>query len=143
MKNRINFGIVVILLLLFSGCWAPKTILTTANITQPVLVGKVKTIGGKPIENSTLQVDTTFTATLQNSMYYYSAVYVYGHSIISQGSNLLDKQLLPLSDETSAMIVADQIRFKAVSGYWLFALYSANKGWIEGKKYTNKSNEPK
>jgi hypothetical protein len=142
MKKRFSFGTIVILLLIFSGCWAPKSIMTTANITQPVLVGKVKTIGGGPVENSELVGSNNFSALLQNSTYFYSAGYYYGSEVITQGSNLLDKQLLPLTastpDDTSSMIIANQIRFNVASGYWLFALYSGNKGWIDGAKYDNK-----
>lgn len=146
MKNYINVGVIVFLLFLFSGCWAPKTILTTSNITQPVLVGKVKTIGGEPIENSILTASDSISASLTNSIFYYSTLYFYGYSNVFQGSNLIDTQLLPFIEKTpndpSAMLIANKIRFKAAGGYWLVALYSANKGWIDIKKY-NKPNEIK
>jgi hypothetical protein len=135
MIKAIIFGAMMFTLFVFTGCWAPKSILTTANITQPVLVGKVKTIGGKPIENYDLKKEIPFNEPIENSRYFYTAIYYEGHGFTEQGSNLLDEKLLPLSDETSAMIIVDSIRFKVFSGYWFFAFRSANHGWLQGAKY--------
>jgi hypothetical protein len=147
MNKLTIFGISIVLILIISGCWAHKSIMTAENITQPVLVGKVKIIGGKPIENSTLRSESHFSVGIVNSDYYYSSGYVSGSKIITQGSNLVDTQLLPFTDETqndsTAMIIADQIRFNVASGYWLFVLYSGNKGYIEGAKYYGKLNKIK
>jgi len=143
MKKGISLVILLVILLLFSGCWPRKTIMTAANITQPVLVGNVKTIGGNPIDNSDLQAVKPFSAKLENSSYVYAAVYFYGYQTLTEGSNLIDKQLLPIADDPSTLIIVDQIRFNVVGGYWLFVLYYANKGWIEGTKYKYISNEHK
>jgi hypothetical protein len=142
MKKVINIGILAMLATLLSGCWAPKCVMTTANITQPVLVGKVETIKGKPLANNSLDSISKFSATIKNSIFIYSTAYYYGHRIENQGSSLLDKQFLPLTDNNSeGKIVADQIRFNSGGGYWLFALYSVSQGWIEGKKYRLNSNK--
>jgi hypothetical protein len=145
MKKIIKYVIYVFLLFLFTRCLISKSTLTAANITEPVLVGKVKTIGGEPIENSSLQQGVKFNASLTNSWYVITSGYSSVDRSTSQGSNQIDEQLLSISDnktkDSSAIIIADQIRFEATSGYWLFVLYTANKGWIEGAKYYNRSNE--
>jgi hypothetical protein len=146
MKKRPIFGL-LLLMIFFSGCWAPKSIMTTANITQPVLVGNVKTIGGKKIDNPNLQEGTKFSAAIVNSMYYWSSGYYTGSRLVTEGSNVIDEQLLPLIDTTpigtTAILIVDQIRFNVKCGYWLFALYSGNKGWLDGIKYSGNTNIPK
>jgi hypothetical protein len=129
---------ILLSLVFLTGCWAPKSVLTTANITQPVLVGKVKTINGEKSE-TTKNEGTKFSAAIVNSIFVWSAAYAYGHTTVTEGSNVIDEQLLPLIDEVSqdkkTVLVVDQIRYDAMSGYWLFVLSSANKGWIDGYIY--------
>jgi len=138
MKNKIIF-IVIAMSINFVSCWSPKSIVTTANITQPVLVGKVKTIGGGPVENSSLKNISSFSSAIQNSDYYWSTGYTYGSTTSREGSNKIDEQLLPIIDQQSdspSVIIVDSLRFKAVSGYWLFVMSSATKGSIKGAKYS-------
>ena len=130
MKKKIYFGLIAIIMV-SSGCWAPKSIITASNITQPVLVGKVITIGGNPIEKTNLQSEAPFSAFISNAVgFAFNTTYT-----LHQGSNLIDKQLLPLTYGSSGMLIADQIRFKVTSGYWLAACISYNKGWLDGAKY--------
>jgi hypothetical protein len=101
-------------------------------------VGKVKTINGEKSE-TTKNEGTKFSAAIVNSIFVWSAAYAYGHTTVTEGSNVIDEQLLPLIDEVSqdkkTVLVVDQIRYDAMSGYWLFVLSSANKGWIDGYIY--------
>jgi PBP1b-binding outer membrane lipoprotein LpoB len=147
MKKRKTIGSLLLIMFLLSGCWATKSIITTANITQPVLVGNVKTIKGEKMDNNSVQIGTKFSAAIVNSIYFWSTGYSYGHNTITQGSNVFDEQLLPLIDsspaDTSSILIVDQVRFKVSSGYWLFALYSFNKGWIDGVKHSDNPNVPK
>lgn len=142
MKKGINFGVLMVfLLVLFSGCWAPKTIMTTANVTQPVMVGKVTKIGGAVMDTVHSESVSYFPLSLVNSQYVYSSGYYYGSQFITQEPNIIDEQLLVYIDNdpnsSTSMIQAKQIRFKVSGGYWLFAFYSANKGWIDCAKYNN------
>ncbi len=135
------------ILLLISGCWAQKEIITCANITQPVLVGKVKTIGGEPVESSKMLLEDKFSVSLKSYFLVWSTMYYGGWIIKADGSNKIDQQLIPLSDninsESPSMLIANSIRFNVLGGYWIFAFYSSNTGWIEGAKYTNKTIELK
>ncbi len=135
MKNEFILVLGVMVFCLFSGCMVPKCTLTTARIKQPVLVGKVKTIGGKPIENSNLQKDTLFNAKIGNSMLYFYTKYWDDEIVTNQESFFLDMQLMPYTHDTSSMLIVDRVRFKIFDGNWLIIRYSVIIGWLEGAKY--------
>jgi hypothetical protein len=144
MKWKTRIGI-LLLMPLISGCWASKTVMTSANITQPLLVGKVITIGGGKIESNSSMEGTKFSAALVNSMSVWSTGYYYGSNTVREGSNFIDKQLLPLIDESAtsgnSLLIVDQLRYDVMCGYWLFYLYTGNKGWLDGFKYAGFPNE--
>lgn len=143
MKKGIGVGI-LILMLLATGCYAPKSVLSTPNVTQPVLVGNIKNIKGEKINPERVQEGTRFSADIENSIYFWTALYSYGYTTITEPSKVIDSQILPIIDERpidpNALIVVDQIRYKVTAGYWLFVMYSANKGWIDGTKCSNNPN---
>ena len=140
MKKGIGIGVLA-LMLLTTGCYAPKTILSTPNVTQPVLVGNIKNIKGEKFDPERIQEGVRFSADIENSDFFTFAVYSYSYVITTEPSNIIDSQILPIIDERpidpNAMIVVDQVRYKVTAGYWLFVMYTANKGWIDGSKCSN------
>ncbi|MFC0876357.1 hypothetical protein ACE01N_07165 [Saccharicrinis sp. FJH2] len=122
------------LLFVVEGCWAPKLVITSANVTQPVMVGNIRTIGGKQ-QIDTLQYSRSeFTANIQNFDYFWSAVYVYGYSTLNEGSNKIDAQLLPMIDtgDSYVSLRINSVDFNVAGGYWLFVYSSYTKGKLKG-----------
>lgn len=134
---------IILLLLTSGGCWPPPSTITTTNITQPVLVGKIKSIGGKLADKKQLYQSNKFSASITNSEETFAlpAIIIgfWGWRTRIEGSEIFDKQLLPIvnapPNDSTTMIMVDSIRFSVTSGYWLFLLLTGNYGWLDGAKY--------
>jgi hypothetical protein len=133
----------IIGLLILEGCWPSPSVITTANATQPVLVGNVKIIGGKPVAKKDMLKSNPFAISVTNSFQVYSSGYSTSSKRISEGSNVVDVRMQQVSgsltNDLNSVIMADSIQFTAWSGYWIFAMAYKNEGTLIGAKYTENS----
>ena len=142
MKLLKLYGLIICLLIV-EGCWPPASIITSANATQPILVGNVKLIGGKPISKKDMLKSYPFSISVTNSFEVYTSGRMTSTKTLTEGSNLVDVRLeqatSSLLNDSNSAIMADSIKFDAWAGYWIFAAAWKNKGTLEGAKYSENS----
>jgi hypothetical protein len=137
---------VLTVVLTAGGCAPAASTMTAANVLQPVLVGKVARIGGTPSDKTGLYRGRAFTGTVTNEIMVAATPVASMWATTTQGSNIVDKQLIPALDfaraDSGAVAVIDSLMFRTRAGFWLFFASQGNYGLLYGSKYHTKPTEP-
>jgi hypothetical protein len=133
-------GLCIILMCLgLPGCWPRPTVLTTSNVTQPVLVGKVVHIGGSDTTLAGRTCVYPFKVPVENSSTLVNLGYWARSWTIRQGSNVCDEGFLPISGSTATgpteILMVDTVEFSVDHYFLLFYVARGTYGTLNGGIY--------